>query len=327
MKKFISLLLCLFVLCSCGKDVKTSANDEPVGDVTETQTEVTSERTTEAVKTTETEEEPVTSAVSTAPPRSTRIYTGSVVTIFKGPGVLVPQYGDDGMVHGTVSPVPVAEVPATTVEALVDPTLDPGTEDPNEPTTVPQPSEEVTADLKDQSTLSYEITKDGVKVMRSGKVVQTLSMDTAEDPSLIADGTFSQDDLIVAEDFDFDGYTDLFIKVRYGSVIPVNTGGVYFHYDPTTGLYSEWDALNSVGMLVNVNADGTLEVHIQNTAVEYEKRTYFWNGGSLALLYMDKQHAVGNNIYLDHYDYSSGTGNLYSREQLINGEYVEVSLP
>ena len=117
MKKFISLLLCLFVLCSCGKDVKTSANDEPVGDVTETQTEVTSERTTEAVKTTETEEEPVTSAVSTAPPRSTRIYTGPVVTIFKGPGVLVPQYGDDGMVHGTVSPVPVAEVPATTVEA------------------------------------------------------------------------------------------------------------------------------------------------------------------------------------------------------------------
>ena len=73
MKKFISLLLCLFVLCSCGKDVKTSANDEPVGDVTETQTEVTSERTTEAVKTTETEEEPVTSAVSTAPPRSTRV--------------------------------------------------------------------------------------------------------------------------------------------------------------------------------------------------------------------------------------------------------------
>ena len=185
----------------------------------------------------------------------------------------------------------------------------------------------MTADPKDQSTLSYEITKDGVKVMRSGKVVQTLSMDTAEDPSLIADGTFSQDDLIVAEDFDFDGYTDLFIKVRYGSEIPVNTGGVYFHYDPTTGLYSEWDALNSVGMLVNVNADGTLEVHIQNTAVEYEKRTYFWNGGSLALLYMDKQHAVGNNIYLDHYDYSSGTGNLYSREQLINGEYVEVSLP
>ena len=61
---------------------------------------------------------------------------------------------------------------------------------------------------------------------------------------------------LTAEDFDFDGYTDLFIKVRYGSVIPVNTGGVYFHYDPTTGLYSEWDALNSVGMLVNVNADG-----------------------------------------------------------------------
>lgn len=327
MKKYIPLVFCLLMLCGCGKKSTNSENSNPKGDTTTAQAEAVTEKNTEntePITTTEPKEQNViVSAVTSGPPRSKKIYTGSVVTVFRGPNVLVPDFGEDYNVYGTVSPVPVAEVPATTVEALIDPTLAPDTETlPNgEPNNPDNPENN---DFRDQSSLTFEISDSGVNVLRAGSSVQTLSADTTAASALIAGGSYTQQQLIISTDFDFDGYTDLFIAESVGTM---NTLGKYFRYDASTGLYTEWQSLNNIGYFVNVNFDSTLSVHIKDGAADYEDRSYCWSGSALLPVHMDKQYTTENgDIYLDHYDYSSGTGILYSREQYIDGNYIEVSL-
>lgn len=325
MKKFIPLVFCLLMLCSCGKRDKISENDNPIGDTTTINAESETKNTTVSAQTTAAKAEDVkTTLVSSGPPRSKKIYTGAVVTVFHGPHILVPDFGEDYNVYGTVSPVPVAEVPATTVEALIDPTLEPENPIiPIEPATETATTPD-TPQYSDQSTLTYEILDNYISVLRDRKEIQTLSVDTITAKTLIIKGECTQEELIISTDFDFDGYADLFFTESVG---PLYTVGRYFRYDASTGLYNEWQSLNNIGYFVNVNTDGTLSVHIKDGAADYEDRTYSWYGLALMLVHMDKQYTTENgDIYLDHYDYSSGTGTLYSREQLIDGSYTEISL-
>jgi len=327
-KKYIPLVFCLLMLCSCGKRDKISENDNPIGDTTTINTESETKNTTEnnvSAQTTAAKAEDVkTTLVSSGPPRSKKIYTGSVVTVFHGPHILVPDFGEDYNIYGTVSPVPVAEVPATTVEALIDPTLEPEIpiipiEPATEATTVPD-----TPQYSDQSTLTYEIFDNYISVLRDGKEIQTLSVDTIAAKTLIIKGECTQEELIISTDFDFDGYADLFFTESAG---PLYTVGRYFRYDVSTGLYNEWQSLNNISYLATVKSDNTLNVHIKENETTYEDRTYSWYGQALMLVHMDKQYTTeGGEIYLDHYDYSSGTGILYSREQYIDESYIEISL-
>lgn len=325
-KKIIPLVFCLLMLCSCGKRDKISENDNPIGDTTTIHTESETKNTTEnnvSAQTTIAKAEDVkVTLVSTGPPRSKKIYTGAVVTVFHGPNILVPDFGEDYNVYGTVSPVPVAEVPATTVEALIDPTLEPENPIiPIEPNTEPAAPD---MPYSDQSSLTYEIFDNYISVLRDGKEIQTLSADTIAAKTLIIQGEYTQEELIIRTDFDFDGYADLFFTESVG---PLYTVGRYFRYDASTGMYNEWQPLNNIGYLATVNTNGTLSVHMRDGAADYEDRTYSWYGQALMLVHMDKQYTTASGeIYLDHYDYSSGMGTLYSREQYVDGSYIEVSL-
>ena len=321
------LLLCL--LTGCGKDNKSSGTDAPVdtvADDTDISASGDDEAVTSALQTTTAGGDAAAESTAAVTTRAVRRYTDQIVTVFYGPGVLVPDYGEDYNVYGTVSPVPVAEVPATTTAALIDPTVDPEAPaviEPEQP--AQQQTQEQTYDPKDQSVISFEVTASGVNVLRSGTVVQVLSADTTAANSLISGGAYSQSQLLIEEDFDFDGYTDLFITENAGTS---NKSGKYFRYDSSTGTYSDWQALNDVNWYVTANAaEWTLTAYISSSAAEYENRVYRWNGSVLALVSMEKQYqSEDGSIYLDHYDYSSGAANLYLREQYVDGNFVEVEI-
>ncbi len=320
------LLLCL--LTGCGKDSKASGTDAPVdtvADDTDISASGDDEAVTSALQTTTAGGDAAAESTAAVTTRAVRRYTDQIVTVFYGPGVLVPDYGEDYNVYGTVSPVPVAEVPATTTAALIDPTVDPEAPaviEPEQP--AQQQTQEHTYDPKDQSVISFEITSSGVNVLRGGSAAQTLSADTSLILPLISGGAYSQSQLLIEEDFDFDGYRDLFVAEN----VAANMNGRYFRYDSSTGTYSDWQALNDVNWYVTANsAEGTLAAYIKYGTAEYENRVYKWSGGTLALVSMEKQYqSEDGSIYLDHYDYSSGVANLYLREQYVDGKYMEVPI-
>ena len=108
--------------------------------------------------------------------------------------------------------------------------------------------EENEADLR-----YFRITSDSVQCMNGDSVVQNIPLKNA--PELIAqyrmrkfrssDYPLYFNDLVFSVDYDYDGYKDLCITAgvnEYGMADKF----IYYHYDPYTGMFSEWDELNNV---------------------------------------------------------------------------------
>jgi len=106
---------------------------------------------------------------------------------------------------------------------------------------------------KDDDLYYFRTTSDSVQYMKGDSVVQNIPLKNG--PELIAqyrmrklrgsDYPLYFNDLIFSVDYDYDGYKDLCVTAgvnEYGMADKF----IYYHYDPNTGIFNEWDELNNV---------------------------------------------------------------------------------
>lgn len=156
--------------------------------------------------------------------------------------------------------------------------------------------------------LSFEIDQQSIELFIDGEYIQTIDLDY-----------MPQNYHIKTIDYDFDGYDDLFIPTLIGRP---NTPGIYYHYNVETGLLEEWEELNTIGCLMNVNDDDTLINNISISAVDHKTITYKWNNGNLQEISYQTQYCGSDNeIYIDAYEYDeNGNEILVKRERVILDE-------
>lgn len=126
-------------------------------------------------------------------------------------------------------------------------------------TTAAQPTSQTpTIDPKDYSSITFELNSSSneIDVSRegmSGSIQVLKDVDLTEIRNTIAnDPSKTINDFIVRQnDFDFDGYPDLFIIEKQDEL---NKTGKYYRYDPTKGIYTAWSELNNQRFEAMVNS-------------------------------------------------------------------------
>ena len=175
------------------------------------------------------------------------------------------------------------------------------TETTTQSTTVEAVTETTTE--KKKNFLIYSVTENKVDLKLNKKVVQTIELDYCPIKEYIS-----------AEDFDFDGYTDIFIPSERSGI-----SGIYYHYNPETEQFEEWDELNETGYKFTVNSDNTL------TATSYLKygdvsTQYHWNGDSLEPITLLERYSKYRNIIEDFYEYQPDGSKILVERTYINFE-------
>lgn len=145
---------------------------------------------------------------------------------------------------------------------------------------------------------TYSVNENSVDVLLDGKIVQTLECD------------YTPDDRLFFEDYDFDGYSDLFVMVKNGAMF---SAGTYFHYVPGNGLFEKWDELNKIGRKMIVNAENsTLREKNHNDDYWLEYFDYKWENNKL-VLYEHRVSETGENMEIYSVD-SAGNEKLIGTE-------------
>ncbi|MDE6665082.1 MAG: hypothetical protein K2K14_02685 [Ruminococcus sp.] len=167
-------------------------------------------------------------------------------------------------------------------------------------------SETITAETTTKpkaNHLVYSVTENKVELKLNKKVVQTLEFDYSPIRKYIS-----------AEDFDFDGYKDIFIPFEHSGI-----SGTYYHYNPETEHFDEWDELNKIGYKLTVNTDNTLTI---TSYFEYGdiSTKYQWNGDSLEPIALIDYHYSKNGYINDLYEYQPDGSKILVERTYINSK-------
>nr|MDE5854550.1 hypothetical protein [Ruminococcus sp.] len=139
----------------------------------------------------------------------------------------------------------------------------------------------------------FEITEYGIEVYEkySYEPFQNLSIDPdLPNPEWLYEMNEKYNNpyqFIKMNDFDFDGYDDIAVQVYLG----VTNGTVhYYHYNPTTQQFENWNELNSLyyGVTPDIS-NKTLSVDSKSSAVDHYHDVYKWADKSLLLISEVKQ--------------------------------------
>ncbi|MBO4878141.1 MAG: hypothetical protein J5501_09070 [Ruminococcus sp.] len=167
---------------------------------------------------------------------------------------------------------------------------------------------------------TYEVQPDGVAVYYSGNKVQILEAD-CEWCNVVDSPEF----YLTLNDYDMDGYADLFIPSAIGTP---NSVGRYYCLNTSTGRFDSCDELDEKlgGALASVGDDGLLTVHSKGSASAYEDRQYRWFSGELALVQRKVQYLGSDGeLYVDIYSVMGTDEELIGREHVLlddNNEWI-----
>lgn len=319
MKKYILPVVLLALLAGCGK-VKVSEVDSHIEIVSGTASSTTKEVTTsEAGTTTDDDDKKTTTTKKTGEKIS-----GTTTTAAKATGRVVTRAsGGNSTVHGTTRVVPTAPRSTSRTTTSASST--------HQPTTEP-----ATYDHKDYSSVTFDFKSskpDKIEVIRpysdgKSRSCQTLSVDTAEiKEKLEKNSNMTINDFIKKEDFDGDGYPDLYVKEKTADINNLNTTGKYFKYDPEKGIYVDWDELNAIKFEADVRESSNKLMVIEKIdGIDYYQKYYEWNSQNQLVLkecdywYNLKENGVPvENEYKQlvmhiEYTYYDENGNVISRE-------------
>ncbi|WP_173386237.1 hypothetical protein [Ruminococcus flavefaciens] len=157
-------------------------------------------------------------------------------------------------------------------------------------TTAAQPTSQTpTIDPKDYSSITFELNSSSneIDVSRegmSGSIQVLKDVDLTEIRNTIAnDPSKTINDFIVRQnDFDFDGYPDLFIIEKQDEL---NKTGKYYRYDPTKGIYTAWSELNNQRFEAMVNsAENSLTFYNKKDTLNYEEKTFEWGENGVLII-------------------------------------------
>lgn len=125
-----------------------------------------------------------------------------------------------------------------------------------------------TEEVEFPHSYAFSVNENSVDVMLDGKIVQTIE----------CDHTLSEKNLFF-EDYDFDGFNDLFI-------LNENSNGTYSRYVPDTGLFENWDELNKIGKFMYTGISSNVSIGrilVKNDGND-QTFIYKWNDGNLILV-------------------------------------------
>lgn len=141
--------------------------------------------------------------------------------------------------------------------------------------------------LERDELVYFSVEENGIEVLRDGEVIQTIEGNYAEIYAPIAENSYyTIEDAIYKMDYDFDGYLDVFIPAD----ISYEPTGIYYRYDPDTGLLEEWDELNKIGKEAYASRKNTINVY-QSGEEGLCITAYQWDNGTLkAIGYRERRY-------------------------------------
>lgn len=334
-KTAIILTLCMLALVSCGKaDVAEDSNPLNIQKAT---VSVTTENEREEYKSPFGNIRSESSEVQTTKPAETTaadgdeiivtaIRTGSAVLV-KRTGVIPPSRGDVVIPYASndVHVTKITTVKTTAVKTTAaKKTTGAKTTAQTTSTMTAATAAENPADVTN-GDITCRVKEKGVEIIRNGKVVQLIEVDTEQMLNFYAEGITDPSTLINISDFDFDGYDDLFIPQNIGTS---NTEGVYMHYNPESEQFETWEEMADIKTYVWVDTENQkLKTSVRGSAVDHEGWTYIWNDEKqLEMVESWIQYAADGNIFVSYFEYPDGVKTLVKREQHIydeNGNFVK----
>lgn len=171
----------------------------------------------------------------------------------------------------------------------------------------------------------YETTDTGLNVYKTlnvlgerGELHQKLEVDIETPSDNIRD-------IVITLDFDGDSYFDIAVRTK---IDDRNTYYRYFHYNPDTDYFEEWQELDKLNYFVSPFGN-ELSVFQKISDFEDETNTYIWKNNSLVLVRKEKQYLDDTLIFKDYLEYDeSGNETLIKRENLVydeNGSLIFVT--
>jgi hypothetical protein len=322
MKKLIFPAVLLALLSGCG--IITGTNDNKDLD----SVSGTANGTTTDLQTYETEattDQMSTSNVTTSKSAGKKI-SGTTTAVHTTNNIIVSATkapNNDGVVHGTTRSVPT--VHRTTTSAS-----------PSTTTTEESTTQTASFDPKDYSSISFSLgTKPNeIKVSRKNKngeettFQQIKDVDTTDiEKELKHDDEKKLEDFIVNADFDGDSYPDVFIIEKQDEL--ENKTGKYYRYDPENGIYVSWKEMNVLKNLVELDdlKNGKMIVFDKKDEIEYELKTYEWNGDSKLILRSTAHQYKTDDIYITYTDYDDEGDVTKSYTTNLAGEIIDNNQP
>lgn len=163
----------------------------------------------------------------------------------------------------------------------------------------------------------YEVTDTGLNVYKTlnvlgerGELHQQLKVDI-ETPS------DNIKDIVITLDFDGDNYFDIAVRTK---IDDKNAYYRYFHYNPDTDYFEEWQELDKLNYFVSPFGN-ELTVFSKLNETDSEESVYKWSGDVTVLVRKEKRYMVDGNIYVDYLEYDdAGNETLTKREWRITGD-------
>ncbi len=144
--------------------------------------------------------------------------------------------------------------------------------------------------------LYFRISSDTVQVMRNTDIVQEIPLGSRfwdsyaelaafyerekESPTVPLDGGYLHEPqcYLGTDDYDFDGYEDLYVP----DTLMGNRTGMYYRYEPESGEFIPWDALNAIGYDMYVDAEERTLNAFMGIEGERKLHSFRWEDGVLA---------------------------------------------
>lgn len=198
-------------------------------------------------------------------------------------------------------------------EVIVVPTTSAETTSATEATTAPESeatTEAVTQPvIESTNSLTYSIDESGIGLIVDGESVQYISLGYEPD---------ERD--IVTDDFDFDGYMDIFIPSKEYRGFP----GTFYRYIPDSKQFESWDELNKIGRKMTVVSQSEKILVLSAYSKTGSRHTYYkWNNDVLEK-YMLKDCYFSNYEVADYYEYIPDGSKILVKRELIKPESNDV---
>lgn len=118
--------------------------------------------------------------------------------------------------------------------------------------------------------ITFNVKGKEVEVIKGEEIIQILDCNYTSDK-----------EKIFTEDYDFDGFDDLFVMMENGAMY---APGTYFRYNPDTEMYEKWDTLNKIARQVIIdNEQQTLKFRKNDSEYWMEYLIYKWDNDNLIL--------------------------------------------
>ena len=165
---------------------------------------------------------------------------------------------------------------------------------------------------------SFKINNSGIEISKDGELIQTIETDYLKNYPENTDS--SPETHLVSDDYDFDGYKDLFIP---SDLTGTNISGTYYIYNPETNLFELCEELNKRGFFMSVSGDETLRYSLTDENSKSENIIYKWDNSILKPVSHEIQYPKdeSGSVYVDTFSYDNNENEIFiKREQLLTSD-------